>query len=98
MNASTLNALQIILPVLGSVLVGFLAYLGVSKTAKAAHDQTALELKSELQKQQIRSEEQMQSIKKDINRLEEKQDKHNAVIERTFKLEQRVDDLEKRIK
>ena len=29
--------------------------------------------------------------------LEAKQDKHNSIIERTFKLEQQVDDLEKRI-
>ena len=30
-----------------------------------------------------------------INQLEEKQDKHNELIERMFKLEQRVDDLTK---
>lgn len=33
-----------------------------------------------------------------IEQLEKKQDKHNQVIERTYKLEQKVDDLEKRIK
>lgn len=33
-----------------------------------------------------------------IDQLEQKVDKHNNVIERTFKLEQKVDDLEKRIK
>ena len=31
-----------------------------------------------------------------IEQLEKKVDKHNQVIERTYKLEQRVDDLEKR--
>ena len=30
-----------------------------------------------------------------LEQLEKKVDKHNQVIERTFKLEQRVDDLEK---
>lgn len=30
-----------------------------------------------------------------LKELEKKVDKHNQVIERTFKLEQRVDDLEK---
>lgn len=33
-----------------------------------------------------------------LDQLEKKQDKHNQVIERTYKLEQKVDDLEKRIK
>ena len=32
-----------------------------------------------------------------IDELEKKVDKHNSVIERTYKLEQRVDDLEKAI-
>ena len=31
-----------------------------------------------------------------MEQLEKKVDKHNQVIERTFKLEQRVDDLEKK--
>lgn len=31
-----------------------------------------------------------------MEQLEKKVDKHNQVIERTYKLEQRVDDLEKR--
>lgn len=33
-----------------------------------------------------------------IDQLEQKVDKHNNVIERTFKLEQKVEDLEKRVK
>lgn len=33
-----------------------------------------------------------------LEQLEKKQDKHNQVIERTYKLEQKVDDLEKRVK
>ena len=33
-----------------------------------------------------------------IEELEKKQDKHNCIIERTYKLEQHVEDLEKRIK
>ena len=32
-----------------------------------------------------------------VEQLEKKVDKHNQVIERTFKLEQKVDDLEKRV-
>ena len=32
-----------------------------------------------------------------IDQLEKKVDKHNNVIERTYKLEQKVDDLEKKV-
>lgn len=32
-----------------------------------------------------------------IEQLEKKVDKHNSVIERTYKLEQKVDDLEKKV-
>lgn len=32
-----------------------------------------------------------------VEQLEKKVDKHNQVIERTFKLEQKVDDLDKRV-
>ena len=41
--------------------------------------------------------QQINGIKEDVKRLEAKQDKHNAVIERTWKLEQQVADLEKRL-
>lgn len=32
-----------------------------------------------------------------LDQLEKKQDKHNNLIERTYKLEQKVEDMEKRI-
>lgn len=69
-----------------ALITGLFAYLGVVRTSKMAHDQTMLEVKH-----------QISNLQADIKRLETKQDKHNAVIERTFKLEQKVEDLEKRI-
>ena len=90
-----------IIPLFSAVIVavvsGVFSYLGVAKTAKASHDASMLEIKSEQEKQSVKIQEQVNGIKKDIIRLEEKQDKHNQVIERTFKLEQKVDDLESRI-
>ena len=80
-----------------AVITGFFSYLGVIEATKKAHDQTINELKSEQVKQSLLVEAQINSIKSDIKRLETKQDKHNAVIERTYKLEQKVDDLEKRV-
>lgn len=80
-----------------ALIGGIFSYLGVSKTAKASHDQSMVEIKLEQEKQSVKIHEQIDGIKEDINRLEKKQDKHNSIIERTFKLEQQVDDLEKRM-
>ena len=84
-------------PILVAFITGGLAYLGVSLTVKTAHEKTLMELKSEQEKQSLTIELQIEGVKKDVRRLEEKQDKHNQVIERTYKLEQRMDDMEKRI-
>ena len=73
-------------PILVALITGGFSYLGVSRTVKASYDKTLTEIKIEIN-----------GIKKDVARLETKQDKHNAVIERTYKLEQQVKDLEKRI-
>lgn len=83
--------------VLVAVIGGIFSYLGVSKTAKASHDESMAEIRIEQAKQTTLIHEQINGIKEDISRLEAKQDKHNSIIERTFKLEQQVDDLEKRI-
>lgn len=89
------------MPLLSSILValigGIFSYIGVSRTAKASHDESMAEIRLEQAKQTAIIHEQINGIKEDISRLEAKQDKHNSIIERTFKLEQQVDDLEKRI-
>ena len=69
-----------------AVISGFFSYIGVSRTTKASYDASMVKI-----------QEQINGIKEDIERLETKQDRHNQVIERTYKLEQKVDDLEKRI-
>lgn len=83
--------------VLVALIGGIFSYLGVSKTAKASHDASMFEIKMEQTKQTAMIHQQIEGIKDDIKRLETKQDKHNSIIERTFKLEQQVDDLEKRM-
>lgn len=80
-------------PILVALITGGFSYLGVAKTVKASNNKMQTE-----QAQQIAIiGQQINGIKEDVKRLEAKQDKHNAVIERTFKLEQQVADLEKRL-
>lgn len=82
-------------PIVVALITGVFSYLGVIYASKSSHEKTMLELQSEQEKMSVIIDQQISSIKADIKRLEDKQDKHNAVIERTFKLEQKVDDLEK---
>lgn len=93
--------LQSAMPWIASIIVavvgGVFSYLGVTTSSKAAHDLTMLELKKEQQSQKELLNEKIDGIKEDIRRLEVKQDKHNSVIERTFKLEQKVEDFIKQI-
>lgn len=84
-------------PIIVAVIGGFFSYLGVAKTATATFDKSIAEIRLNLENQIAVIKQQITGIKEDIERLEKKQDKHNSLIERTFKLEQKVDDLEKRI-
>lgn len=88
-----MDAASWVVPIVVALITGSFSYLGVSHASKAAHDAARIEQ----EKQLLVISQQIDEIKKDVRRLEEKQDKHNAVIERTYKLEQQVDDLEKRI-
>ena len=90
---------ETMLALITSVLTGGLTLIGVIYTNRKQHDFTLEEIKSEVR-----------LVKKDIKSLEEKQDKHNEVIERVYQLEaatnllelrqkvadNRIDDLEKK--
>lgn len=80
-------------PILVALITGGFSYLGVAKTVKASNDK----MQSEQAQQIAIIGQQINGIKEDVKRLEAKQDKHNGIIERTYKLEQKVDDIEKRL-
>lgn len=86
-----------LVPIVVALITAGFSYLGVSQTIKAQNNKQMTEMKLENQKQILLIQGELGGLKKDLHRLEEKQDKHNAVIERTYKLEQKVEDLEKRI-
>ena len=87
-----------LVPIIVAAITGGFSYLGVDKSVKSSHDKMLFDIKVDQDKLAVNMEHQIDSIKQDIIRLEEKQDKHNAVIERTFKLEQKVEDMEKRFR
>lgn len=81
-----------------ALITGGLSFLGIVYTSRQQHSITIEEVKNE-----------MSLIKKDIKSLEEKQDKHNSLIERVYNIEttlqvmdtkqkvteHRIEDLEK---
>lgn len=68
-------------------MTGGLTLLGVIYTVRKQHDVTVEELRFEIR-----------TIKKDIKELEDKQDKHNQVVERVYELEKVAEVLEERQK
>ena len=91
--------MDLLLTVGASVLValigGIFSYLGVVKSSKASHDLTIIEIRNEQEKQNIVIDSRITEIKGDIQRLEQKQDKHNGLIERMVRVEQQIEDLKK---
>ena len=73
--------------IITSLMTGGLTLLGVIYTVKKQHDVTVEELKFEIR-----------TIKKDIKDLEDKQDKHNQVVERVYELEKATEVLDERQK
>ena len=71
--------------IIASLMTGGLTLLGVIYTVRKQHDVTVEELRFEIR-----------TIKKDIKDLEDKQDKHNAVIERVYTLETSIQVLNER--
>ena len=82
--------------VLVALIGGLFSYFGVVRSSKSSHDLTISEIKSEQEKQRSVIELKIEDIKGDIQRLEVKQDKHNGLVERMCRVEQRLDDLEKK--
>ncbi|MBR3423770.1 MAG: hypothetical protein IKG80_04700 [Clostridia bacterium] len=70
--------------VIVALISGGLGLIGVILTVYFSSKQTEKQIKAQADLTRYR-----------IDQLEKKVDKHNQVIERTFKLEQRVDDLER---
>lgn len=82
-----------------ALITGGLSFIGIIYTSKQQHNITIEEVKNEVS-----------LIKKDIKSLEEKQDKHNSLIERVYDIEatlkvmdtretvseHRIEDLEKK--
>lgn len=72
---------------LGSLVTGGLALLGVVYTSRKQHDVTISEVKTEIA-----------LVKKDITTLEASVSKHNGVVERMFAAEKAIDLLDERVK
>lgn len=103
---------EIIGAVLVAVITGACSVIGVSISTKKQHTETQTELKNDIKVINFELKQEIALIKKGINNLEDKQDKHNGLIERMYAVEKstgileekqtvanhRIDDLEDAIK
>ena len=72
---------------ISSIVIGILTLIGVLYANNSTRKKTDAIHEMQLKQMGEKHEMQLNEIKGDIKRLEEKQDRHNEVIERTFKLE-----------
>lgn len=77
----------IFINLIGSLITGALALVGVIYTSRKQHDVTISEVKTEIA-----------LVKKDITTLEASVSRHNGVVERMFEAEKAIDILDERIK
>lgn len=83
---------------LGTIFVGAMSLVGVILSNRKQHALTVEEIKGQVTQLDQKVGLQVDSIKKDINNLEIKQDKHNSVIERMFCAEKSIELLDERVK
>ena len=89
MSDATVQLIVALLTVIGALGS---AYLGAKKAGDVAEAKQDAKIEESRLIEQVHHEQ----VTEAIGRLEKKQDKHNAVIERTYELEKRVTVLEER--
>lgn len=89
MTDATVQLLVALLTMLGALGS---AYYGAKKAGDVAEAKQDAKIEESRLIEQVHHEQMTEAI----GRLEKKQDKHNAVIERTYELEKRVTVLEER--
>ena len=77
-----------------ALITGGLAFAGVLVTVYFSNKKMSEQIRLQAEQTRKKNEEQADLTRYRIDQLEKKQDKHNSLIERMYKLEQRVDDLE----
>lgn len=84
--------------VLVAVITGGLTFIGSIYASKKQYDVHSTAIVDEFKTEIAILKLEMSNIRKDISNLEKKQDKHNSVIERTYKLEESTKLLDERQK
>lgn len=83
--------------IVGSLITGGLALIGVCITSKSQHDKTMAEIKRQDDVAFEKFNGELNLIKNDIKNLEKKQDKHNSLIERMYAVEKGVSVIEEKL-
>lgn len=81
-----------------AVLVAVLGFLGTLVGSLLSANKTQAVMSTKFEDFEKRTGEKFNDVKEQIKKLEDKQDKHNKVIERTYALEGRMTEAEHDIK
>ena len=77
-----------------AILVAVLGFLGTLVGSLLSSNKTQAVLNTKFEDFEKRSDEKFAEVKEQVKKLEEKQDRHNKVIERTYALEGRMTEAE----
>lgn len=77
-----------------AILVAVLGFLGTLVGSLLSSSKTQGILNTKFEDFEKRTDEKFADVKEQISKLEEKQDRHNKVIERTYALEGRMTEAE----
>lgn len=80
------------------IIAGLCTIIGVFITSKSQHNSTLEEIRRQREVADEEIKGDIKTIKKQIESLEKKQDKHNSLMERTFILEGKTARMEEKIK
>lgn len=81
-----------------AVLVAVLGFLGTLVGSLLSANKTQAIMSTKFEDFEKRTDEKFAEVKDQVKKLEDKQDKHNKVIERTYALEGRMTEAEHDIK
>jgi len=83
--------------VIVALITGAFTFAGVVLTVYYGNKKTVMQIQAQAEQTRQKNLAQAEITREKIAQLEKKQDKHNSVIERMYKVEQHLTDIDQRV-